>query len=487
VNPGQEAGLGPQLRRLASHSALYGAADVFTNVVNFLLLPLYTAYLSPADYGDLALLLLFSTLAKILFRLGLDSAFFRVHYDLPELSDQRRLAGTAFLFSVLAGGALFAATLVASPALARLLLGREAAAGWVVLAAADVFLGLFSFVPMTLLRIQERPGLFSTLAGFKHLLNTLLKVVLVVQGWGVLGVLASDVAASALLSALLLPRLARHCAFALRPDLLRELLRFGLPKVPHGLLLQVQNLADRKILDLFVSRAELGLYQVGYSFGMGVKFPLSAFEPAWQPFVYSQLKDPAAPRTLARVASVAWAGFLFCGVALAAVSGELLTLMTPRSPAFREAAPVIPVVVLAYLIQGFFLLTSIGIGIAKKARYYPLVTLVAAVTNVTANLVLVPPFGILGAAWATVASYAAMAALGFALAGRLYPVPWETARLGRATLLGALSYALSLLAPAPLLPALLVKASLLAAYALALAGLLRGPRRPAAGPAHGRS
>ena len=56
--------------------------------------------------------------------------------------------------------------------------------------------------------------------------------------------------------------------------------------------------------------------------------------------------------------------------------------MTPKNPAFRAAAPVIPVVALAYLLHGVFLLTSIGIGIEKKARYYPMVTAAAAATNV---------------------------------------------------------------------------------------------------------
>lgn len=465
--------LRPQLRKLFSHSALYGAADVFSNAVNFLLVPLYTAFLSPRDYGDLALLLLFSTLAKILFRLGLDSAFFRIHYEMKDAAAQRRLAGTALLFSGAAGAALFALITLLAPALGRLLLGDADAANLVRLAAADVFLGVFSFVPLTLLRIQDRPGLFSLLAGLRHLVNTLLKILLVVKGWGVLGVLVADVSATALFSLALLPQLRRQVSLTLAPDLLGELLRFGAPKVPHGLLLQLQNLADRKILDLFVSRGEVGLYQVGYTFAMGVKFPLSAFEPAWQPFVYSQLNRPDAPRTLARVASIAWAGFLLVGVSLAVVSGELLTLMTPRSPAFRAAAPVIPVVVLAYLLQGLFLLTAVGIGISKKARYYPAVTFVAAATNVVANLLLVPRFGILGAAWATVLSYAAMAGVGFALAQPLFPVPWESRKLLGASALGGIVYAASLLAPAALWGGLAAKAVLLAAFAAALYALVR--------------
>jgi O-antigen/teichoic acid export membrane protein len=153
--------LSSHLRKLAAHSAVYGAADVFTNVVNFLLFPLYTSYLSPTDYGHLALLLTFGTVAKILFRLGLDAGFFRVHYDLDGAEAQRRLAGTVALFAVGYAGALFALVALAAGPLTRVVLGAEAPSRtWVVLVAADLFVGTFAFVPLNLLRIQDRPALF---------------------------------------------------------------------------------------------------------------------------------------------------------------------------------------------------------------------------------------------------------------------------------------------------------------------------------------
>ena len=109
---GFDRGPPPLLRhlgKLASHSAVYGAADVFTTVVNLLLIPLYTTYLGATEYGHLALLLLFSTAAKIVFRLGLDAGFFRVHYDMTTDADRRRLAGTVALFAVAVASVLMAA------------------------------------------------------------------------------------------------------------------------------------------------------------------------------------------------------------------------------------------------------------------------------------------------------------------------------------------------------------------------------------------
>jgi O-antigen/teichoic acid export membrane protein len=464
-------GLLANLRKLAAHSAVYGAADVFTNVVNLLLVPLYTTFLTEVDYGNVALLILFGTLAKIVFRLGLDAGFFRIHYELTTEAERRVLAGTVALFAAGLGAVLLGVVAACAQPLTASLFGRTPApTSWVVLVAADVAVGTLAFIPLSLLRIQDRPGLFSAFSAARHTVNILLKVALVAGGWGVTGILWSDLVATAVFSLALFPTLARHAALAFSLPRLAEALRFGLPKVPHGLLIQVQNLADRKILDLFVTRGEVGLYQMGYNFGQGVKFATSAFEPAWGPFVYAQLGQPEAKRTLARVASHVFAVFAGAALAVAVLGSDLLALLTPRNPAFRAAAPVIPVVALAYLLHGVFLLTSIGIGIERKARYYPVITGAAAAANVAANFVLIPRVGMMGAAWATVLSYAVMAILGFLISRRLFPIPFDGGRWLFAAALAAGLYALSTLSPASFAARVAFEVALVAAYPIVLVG-----------------
>ncbi|HEY2941121.1 MAG TPA: oligosaccharide flippase family protein [Vicinamibacteria bacterium] len=433
-------------------------------------MPLYTSFLTEVDYGNLALLILFGTFAKIVFRLGLDAGFFRIHYELKTEAERRVLATTVSLFAAGVGAALLAAVGAGARPLGAWLFGSTPVpTSWVVLVAGDVAVGTLAFVPLALLRIQDRPAVFSIFSATRHTVNILLKVALVTAGWGVAGILWSDLLATAVFSLALLPILVRNAAPAFSPALLAQALRFGVPKMPHGLLLQVQNLADRKILDLFVTRGEVGLYQMGYNFGQGVKFATSAFEPAWGPFVYAQLRDPGAKRTLARVSTHVFAFFAGATLAVAVLGGDLLALLTPRNPAFRAAAPVIPVVALAYLLHGVFLLTSIGIGIEKKARYYPVVTGAAAAANVAANFALIPRLGMMGAAWATVLSYAVMAALGFTISRRLFPIPFEGRRWLGAAALAASLYGLSWLAPASLGARVPFELALVAAYPVILA------------------
>jgi O-antigen/teichoic acid export membrane protein len=417
--------------------------------------------------------------AKIVFRLGLDSGYFRVHYDLETEAERRRLAGTVALFAAGVGALFFAGTIAASGPLARLVLAADAPhlRRLIVIVAADVWLGTFAFVPLALLRIQDRPGLFSAFAVLRHVVNIALKVALVMKGLGVAGVVWSDAIATGVFSLALLPILWRHAAPAFSWRLLAPALHFGIPKVPHGILVQALNLADRKILDLFVTRAEVGIYQLGYTFGSTVKFPLSAFEPAWQPFVYAQARRPDAPVVLARVVTWAFASFLAVCLAVAVLGGELLVLMTPRNPAFWPAAAIVPVVALAYLLHGAFLLGSIGIGIEKRARYYPIITAAAAAANVGGNFLLIPRFGTMGAAWATALSYAVMAGLGLTISRRLYPVPFENGRLAGLLALAALAYGASLLAPDGRALGLLLKLGLLAAFVGCAGFLMRATER----------
>ena len=475
--------LSAHLKTLFGHSVIYGSQDAAAQVINLALTPLYVWILTPTEVGLIVVLFTFSTVAKVLFRLGLDSGFFRIYYDLDSEEERARLAGTIALFAAVYSTTLFLLAAAGAPLLLRLLgLGGTQAKVPLLLAAADVYVGTFAFIPLNLLRIQGRARTFAAVNVGRNLLNTALKLAFVLAGFGVTGVLWSDVLATAAMAAGLFPMLLRHVRLAFSTKLLREVLAFGLPKAPHGLMVQALNLADRLILARFQPLAIVGIYDKAYALGAGVKFGLSPFETAWQPFVLSRLRLPDAPRLLASVITYAAAAFVSLALGIALFGREILMALTFTRPVFWTGAPVIPVVVLAYLLHGAFLLVSIGIGIEKRARYYPMITAVAAGTNIVLDLALIPRFGMMGAAWATVAGYLVMAALGGIVSHRLYPIPLEAGRLGLIMLAAGVSYALSWLAPAGIVPAIAVKVALFGGFTLALvAGVMRGPHGGTAG------
>ena len=138
--------------------------------------------------------------------------------------------------------------------------------------------------------------------------------------------------------------------------------------------------------------------------------------------MFENAKKETGPRDIGLIATRMAIVFTVIALGLASLLPDVLIFVS-RNPAYHAAAPVIPVIVLAFLFQGFFLLSSIGISITKETRYYPMITAACAFLNVGLNFALIPSFGIMGSAWATVLGYALMALLGAAISHRLYPIP----------------------------------------------------------------
>jgi O-antigen/teichoic acid export membrane protein len=171
---------------------------------------------------------------------------------------------------------------------------------------------------------------------------------------------------------------------------------------------------------------------------------------------------------MARIATYAAVIIFGVGLSIAVLGRELLILMTPKAPELHAGHDVIPVIALAHVFQGLFLLMSIGIGISKKSYYYPVMTFAAATLNVSMNLIVIPEYGRMGAAWSTVAGYGLMTAMGIYFSHKHYPIPFEWGRVCKMGLAAFLCYGISLSAPESLAPALAVKAVALALFPVGL-------------------
>jgi O-antigen/teichoic acid export membrane protein len=179
------------------------------------------------------------------------------------------------------------------------------------------------------------------------------------------------------------------------------------------------------------------VYNIGVSLGLGLKLFLSAFETAWAPFYFREMTSAGAPRTFRTISTYVFGALVLLVAGLAAVGRDLVRLMT--APTYHGAAAVVPWIGLAVGLQGIYLLTSIGLNITKRTAYYPVVTGAATIAAVGASLLLVPRYGILGAAWSNVIAYGVLAAVGMALSQRFYPIHYEWPRVWRLTAAGVLA------------------------------------------------
>ena len=441
-----------RLKTLFRHTTVYGLGDVATSVVSFLLLPVFTRFLGPVEYGVLALLVAVEAVSKTTFRFGLDASFMRLHYDVEGESGTQQLTSTVFVTLLALTAPLLAIGLLAAPWLARHLLGIPEHADVLRLVLVNTFVIGFYFLPFHLLRIQQRSQHFAVLTFARSTATLVLRLVFVaVMELGILGVVLADLAVTAVFG-MVVWRLVSHL---IRPrffsfSLCREAVRLGLPRIPNGLAHQVIAVSDRYLLTTLATIQDVGVYAIGAAVGTALKLFVSAFQAVWLPFVFETMREPDAKYVFRRLTTYVFGVLVLLCLALSVVAADLIRLMT--TPAFYPAATVVPFIAIGVVLHGLHQLTSIGVGIAKRPVYGAVATATAASASVASNIVLIPLFGFVGAGMAYALSYAVLLSTALVFSLRYYPIPHEWSRLARIAVAGFTSYGLVIVLTANIEP-----------------------------------
>jgi len=432
------------VRRVSRQLVAYGTADVMVLVVNFLLLPLYTRVLTPREYGALALLLLCEAFLKVVNRWGLDHGLLRLFYDQPTEESRQTLATTVAVFIAVSNAVIAAFLLALAAPINGWLFGTQefaAAYRWLVV---NNFVGAFLFVPLTRLRVEERAKLYASLTFLRSFGTVLVRLILVIGlRMGVLGLVLADVVVTVVLTIALAATMRRMLAPRFSMPRLRELLAYGLPHVPHGLLSQTMSMVDRFVLGLYLPLSQVGIYLIGSTVASVVKFYPVAFEAAWMPFAFDSLGRSDAPALFARMGTYAFAALALSTVALATLAPPVISLLLPAT--YQEAIPLVPLLAAGMAIQSLAWFPMTSVNVAKRTRIYPIVTAIGAAVSVAANLALIPPLGMYGAAYALLVSQTITTMVTVRFAQQVYHIPYEAGRLARILIVAVVTCAAALL------------------------------------------
>ncbi len=421
------------LRRLATTGAAYTAASVLSKLIALFLLPIYTAYLTPADYGAAEVMIASLIAASIIVRLGVIEAILRFYY----LADERPEAVVRTAFASLFWTATIAA-LIALPFAGEIseALLEEENAGLARLAILGLwYLTLWEYV-LTLLRLDERARAYFTYTIAQVLVTIPITVVLVV---------GTDLGASAILlgsfgtgtfflaGRLLVER--KRLSLRIEIPLLRRMFRFGLPTMPAELTLYSLSFLDRIIIVRLAGLAEAGLYALAVKFANGMQVLVRGFHLAWPPLAYSITDDEEARRSYALIVSWFVALISFAVVGLWLLAPWLVRLLADER--FYEAQDVVGPLAAGTALYALYLVLVVILGRTGRTELSFPATATAVIVNVGLNLLLVPEYGIIGAGVALVLSYAVVVAVMYAIVRRLFWVPYEWRRLATAVLLAA--------------------------------------------------
>jgi O-antigen/teichoic acid export membrane protein len=434
-----------KIKKLSSHILIYGLGNSGIRLVSFFLIPVYTRYLSPEDYGILALVGMLDQILFILMNMGQSSALFRTYFahDRPE-EREAVITTSLWLILTLSFPIGLLALAMAQP-LALVLTGSAGYTSWVMLGIGGVVLKTLLRMPFAVLRAREESHRYARFAFTQTAVSLVLAILFVVGlHLGGRGILLSQLTAELLLAAYLVPAMLRGLKLTFSGRDARDLLGYGIYLIPTGLFNFLLHLSDRYFLKYFSSLQAVGLYALGSRFGEILFFAQQAFILAWPQFLFENRKSPEAPALYARVFtySLAVMGFLWLAVSL--LAEELVKIMA--APSFHEAYRVVPWMAGAFLFQALAPVGNVGMALHRKVKYRPMVLGTSSLFNLGLNYWLVPRYGFMGAAVASFASFLLKFVLELLVGNRLYAVPYEYARIGRLVLVGVILYSVGTLA-----------------------------------------
>jgi O-antigen/teichoic acid export membrane protein len=453
----------PQFLR---HAAVYGFGTLVINACSIFLLPLYLRCLAPEEYGTLEWLRGVGEIVLICLLFGgLKQALLSYHGQGQSEAERRGVVGSALALAalvVLVGGC---ATLLEGANLARALDFHRPD-----LLKATIFVLLLeatSGLLMTSCQARLESGLFMGVTVAQFFVRVGLSIAFVAWlGWGIHGMLA---AAGLTAGASTLLLLGREIAMGgLWPEraMLAAMTRFGLPFIPGGLGFFLLHSGDRFFLMKYADAAALGLYALGYKLAFSVsQFSRSPLYMVWNTQMHQAAFREDAPVVFGRAFSRILAAYLAVGLGLCLLADEVAVL--PGGPRYAGAAPVIPIVVLAYYCLTAADLMDAGFYVSRRTVWKTPITMASTTVMLALYAMLIPGHGATGAALATLGGFAFHAMLTWRVTQRVFPVRYEWGRTCAALALAVVAWLVSRLVP-PGPEAVLLKAALWPAWALAL-------------------
>jgi O-antigen/teichoic acid export membrane protein len=417
-----------QLGRLAKHSAIYGMGAVVSRLIGVFLLPVVTRYLPRSEFGAVDTLIALSVVLVIVLRAGISMAFFRYYFDAEDEAGRTTVVRTSFWYTMGAATFGLAVGAILAPQISEWLFSTHAHAGLVRAAFVLVWAQMNYEQLTSLFRVEERSVAYVA-ATLANVLITVGATILLVAVWhqGGVGVIVGNFTGTLAVYFVLLGYRRFQLGLEFDRRLFRKMQHFGLPLVPSGLALWAINFADRFFLLKLTNVSEVGLYSVGVRIVTAILLLNVALRMAWPAFAYSIKEDSAAKGTYAFVLTYVLFASCWVALGLSLLAPWLVRLLT--TPTYYGGARVVPLLAFGATAFLAFNVMAIGIGRAKKTQFNWVVTGLAAVVTVVLNLILIPPYGMMGAAASTLVAYTVMFVGMTIRAQQVFPVPYQWRRI----------------------------------------------------------
>jgi O-antigen/teichoic acid export membrane protein len=432
------------LKKFFKDTIIYGLATVLPRLMNILLVRLHTGKLETVSYSDTTEFYVYASFFNVLLTYVLETAFFRFF---SKSQEKDKIFSTTFISLIVTTVTFLVVVLCFSSHLANWLDLNQT---YFNLLIGILVLDVLVVAPFAYLRATGRPMRFAIV----KLSNIVIFVVLnyfffwAIPKFGinfpnydpsnlVQYIFISNLAASAVTFILLIPYFFK-VKLQFSKTIFKQLLGYGWPIMVAGLAYVVNENFDKWIIPHLLDKDINGAYSGCYKIAVFMTIFIQAFRLGAEPFFFSHAKEKNAKQTYALIMKYfVIAGSLMLVFIIAYL--DIFKAWLVKDPSYWEAMQIVPIVLLANLCLGIYFNLGIWYKLTDKTRYGMYLSIIGAIVTISFNLIMIPKFGFIAAAWATLAAYGVMMVLSYLLGQKYYPVPYNLKQI-----LGYLSIAIVL-------------------------------------------
>ena len=420
------------VKSLLGDASVYTGANILNAAIPFLLLPVLTRVLSPADYGTVAMFGIVVTILGAFTGLSVHGAVGVRYFQL----DRERMppyVGSCLAILAVSSTVVLCVVAVVHPWLERIV---HVPGDWLLVAVLISGSQVVIDIRLSLWQVQGKPIRYGAFQVTQSLLNGGLSLLLVLG----LGMAWEGRALGQAVAIIVFMLIALFLLFrrteASRPTTMndaRDALNFGVPLIPHvigGLLIAT---TDRLMITNMLDVAQAGIYMVAMQMGMVLGLLTDSFNRAYAPFLMGALvkEDPSRDCKIVRGTYLYFLLVTLAALVLGLTAPSLLSVLVGEQ--FRPAAGAVLYVAMGYAFSGMYCMVTNYVFFMSKTGYLAIVTFASGVFNIISTYFLIKVNGVLGAAQAFMLSQAMIFLCTWWLAHRFRPMPWRKALFPKST------------------------------------------------------
>jgi len=459
-----------RLKSTARNSFIYGIGNLSTKLIGLILLPLYTRILPVGEFGMLAMLETTSQVLITVFGLSLYNAFLRWYWDKEYSESRKSLFFSVFAFLIVISFIMAVSLCAGSRALSSVLLNNSEYFGLIRLMAITAAFEIVGVLPLTLMRVEERPQLFITSNIIKFSVNLLLTIFfIVILKHRIEGIYEAQIIGNIVFFLFLSKYIWRKTEARLNVKALKEMLSFSMPLVFASIAGIFLNLTDRYAIKFMNGLEQLGSYQFGFKIANAIKIiVLNSVSFALTPVIYKIIDEKGSKRFYSKILTYMGFGVMLI-VMIVSFYGKEISMILADKEEYRSAYTIIPVLAFGLFFSSLRDMVFTGLNITKKTRISATIIIIVSAANIGLNIFFISFFSSMGAAIATVLSQLLYLGLVSRYSQKYFYIPYEWIKILKIFITGVFLSAIAMLTnKLSLIPAILIKLLLLGSFPVIL-------------------